>query len=283
MKNCPACLTQYTDDTLQYCLQDGTPLVDIRQADVPTVALGEADTVVQLPPGDMRFDTQPDGPKNAVAYQPSDKRSGSRTAIAVAITAFVMFIIFGLLGLASFLYFRDRQPVETANVKSDPSGNIAENKNADPQTSPSMTPRSANRPANSTPPAERPGAIDTQTRAEITGQIDGWRSSTEEMDLDALMGHYAASVDYYTRKGASIDFIRKDKNRAFSQFEDISLKITNIVITPNDSDDGVTAVFDKEWRFRGERGSTGKVRQQLQLEKIGGRWLITAEQDLRVY
>src|SRR5258708_25851817 len=48
MRICPACKTQYSDDTLQYCLQDGTPLTGGRGSDTPTVALGETETAVAL-------------------------------------------------------------------------------------------------------------------------------------------------------------------------------------------------------------------------------------------
>ena len=38
MKACPSCRTQYTDDTLRFCLQDGTPLIAYPDADEPSVS-----------------------------------------------------------------------------------------------------------------------------------------------------------------------------------------------------------------------------------------------------
>ncbi len=55
-------------------------------------------------------------------------------------------------------------------------------------------------------------------------------------------------------------------------------------VTPDASGEKATAVFDKEWNFEGaEKYSAGKVQQQLTLGKIGGRWLITGEKDLKTY
>ncbi|CAN5390527.1 hypothetical protein BH20ACI2_BH20ACI2_17290 [soil metagenome] len=288
MKSCPACLTQYTDDTLKYCLQDGTPLVTGFQSDVPTVVLGETETLVNPRPGESKFNTQPDvsGPKTPPGSHANVQRSGSKTAIAVAITALVMLMVFGGLGLVGFLYLRDRKQTVATNGNSSGSDNTALNKNLARPQIPSPTARVENdRVSNSSLPANRSktSSVDDQIRDEVTRHIDSWRSQTESMDVDSLMDHYASNVDYYNKRGAGIEFIRADKSRAFSRFSDIRLSLSNIDVTTNESDDNVTAIFDKEWLFRGERNSKGKVRQMLQLSKIGGRWLITAERDLKVY
>src|SRR5438552_19014995 len=63
MKKCPQCGTQYSDITLSFCLQDGTPLVVAPQTDTPTVVLGETETVVPRR-GAIRVpidDSQPSG------------------------------------------------------------------------------------------------------------------------------------------------------------------------------------------------------------------------------
>lgn len=288
MKSCPACLTQYTDDTLKYCLQDGTPLVPGFQSDAPTIVMGETETLVNPRPGESKLDTQPDisSQKTPPGSQADVQSSGSKTAIAVAITALVMLMVFGILGLAGFLYLRDQGQNVVTNVNSGGSDNIALNKKIAQSPIPSPTVRVENdHVSNSTLPANRSktSPVDDQTRDEIARQIDSWRSQTESMDMDSLMGHYASNVDYYNKRGARIDFIRADKSRAFSRFSEISLSLSNMDVKTNETDDIVTAIFDKEWHFRGERNSKGKVRQMLQLKKIGGRWLITAERDLKVY
>lgn len=288
MKSCPACLTQYTDDTLKYCLQDGTPLVPGFQSDAPTVVMGETETLVNPRPGESKLDTQPDvfSPKAISGSHASVERSGSKTAIAVAITALVMLMVFGVLGLAGYLYLRDQRQSVVANVNLNGSNNVALNKNT--ARSPAPLPTASVEDDRVSAPAlsanrSKTLPVDDQTRDEVTRQIDSWRSQTESMDMESLMGHYASNVDYYNKRGAGIDFIRADKSRAFSRFSEISLSLSNMDVTTNESDDSVTAIFDKEWHFRGERSSKGKVRQMIQFKKIGGRWLITAERDLKVY
>ena len=49
MKYCPACSSQYSDDTLSFCLQDGTPLEGgAKQSTIDTVAFTNPATVEKL-------------------------------------------------------------------------------------------------------------------------------------------------------------------------------------------------------------------------------------------
>ncbi len=277
MKSCPSCLTQYTDDTLMYCLQDGTPLITAAQSDLPTVVIGETDTLVNPRSRARNLDTKPD-----ISSSGKVDRPRSYTAVAVVTTVLVMLIVFGLLGFGTFLYFRNKTRLQTTNANSTISKSNQENRNT--ASSPTPT-RVENRPSNPPQPGNRATseAVNDETRDEIRRQIDSWREATEEMDLDSLMDHYAPKVEYYNKRGADPGFIRADKERAFARFDDISMNISNLEVTPADTDDRLSVVFDKEWRFRGERTSTGKVRQLLQLKKINGTWLITSERDLKVY
>src|SRR5687768_5888409 len=101
MKTCPSCRTQYSDDTLFFCLQDGTPLVG-SEAENPTVALGETETFVRRVGGE-HVDVPADDSDHAVwrqsvATQVAEPRMGkksSTTSIAVAVTALGMLFLFG--------------------------------------------------------------------------------------------------------------------------------------------------------------------------------------------
>ena len=46
MKYCPSCQTNYADDTLTFCLQDGTELKRASDSQMPTVILGELETLI---------------------------------------------------------------------------------------------------------------------------------------------------------------------------------------------------------------------------------------------
>jgi hypothetical protein len=97
------------------------------------------------------------------------------------------------------------------------------------------------------------------------------------------MSHYAATVDYYNKRGASVGSVRADKQRAFTTYDSIRITLSNMTVTPDASGDGATAVFDKEWVFEGVKYSAGKVQTQLKLKKVNGQWLISGERDLKVY
>src|ERR1051325_6980190 len=100
MKKCPQCGTQYSDVTLSFCLQDGTPLVAVPQTDTPTVVLGETETVVpgrnaiRVPIDDSQ--TSGWGQSQVTRVAPSPERKGSNTALAVVLTAAGMLVIFAV-------------------------------------------------------------------------------------------------------------------------------------------------------------------------------------------
>ncbi len=98
------------------------------------------------------------------------------------------------------------------------------------------------------------------------------------------MSFYADRLDYYNKKGASIDFVRKDKIRALSPYDDVKLNVSNLSVTPDSTGEIATAVFDKQWFFEGEeKYSEGKVQSQVKFKKFGGKWKIISEKDLKVY
>ena len=99
MKICPHCQTRYTDDTLQFCLQDGAALTsDDAQTSMPTVAFdGETETVVKSRPTDqIEFDLQtsnqsqnwqPAAASSAANYQTEPKKSNTGLIIATTVLA----------------------------------------------------------------------------------------------------------------------------------------------------------------------------------------------------
>ncbi len=267
MKICPACQTQYTDDTLQFCLQDGTPLAFASQTRTPTLVLNE-------PPS-----WQP-SQITSVSATPSQKK-GSKTFIVIAATVLVMFVVFGAVGIGAWLYFRNPQ-TETAKNTTDKPNAAVQLPNANTRTisSPQTTP-SPTRTANASVPANT--ADQSQTRNEVSQRLISWKSSAESLDLDENIAHYAEIVDYYKKEAASVAFIRADKIKAFSRYNSIQIKLTNISISVGQPEQEATVTLDKEWNFEGDKNSSGKVKQLIKMRKINDQWLITAEKDLKVY
>lgn len=271
MKICPACNAKYSDDTLLYCFDDGTPLVGPSGADMPTVVLGEIETAV--------------GKRNTGWHQTEvtrigdrPQRSGSNTLAAIALTALGMLILFGI---AAWLYLGSRQSEVGVNA-----ANTSNNENRrlnSPAPSPQMSQVQARIPAAPANNAPETGIDDPQIRSEVSQAINGWKSQAEALDLNSYMSHYARTVDYYRKPGASADFVRSDKQRAFSRYSSIDVNLSNMSVTTDSSGQTATAIFDKEWDFQGNGSSSGKVQQLMRLRKIGGQWLITAEKDLNLY
>lgn len=297
MKYCPKCQATYADDTLRFCLQDGTPLADADASASETVSFTDEATLVspkkveplnipvENPPSrDWEQSRQTTDSASATFPPPSSSSLSAvkkpKTALIVFLTAFIMLLFFGG-AIGAWFYFQKQN-----NLTASTTGKIkANDQNALPKTTPTPAPTPA-------PPANDFASIIKKTpetdpemvKEEVAEKVDEWTAATESLNLNTLMNYYADTVDYYNKAGVSANFIKSDKQRAFAAFSDISMDISNLRVTPNAAGDAATAVFDKEWTFEGEESySSGKVQSQLQLKKINDKWLITSEKDLRVY
>ncbi|MBK9215337.1 MAG: hypothetical protein IPM59_07005 [Chloracidobacterium sp.] len=284
MKVCPHCNAQYADDTLSFCLDDGTPLVHGMQADTPTVVLGETETYVARGP----FVPQPSEVTRVQTFDPSPPQKGANTGLTVALTALGMLLLFVVAGIAALLYMRSSPP-PAANVDTNislppptPNTNLnaatpVTNSNTTSSPIPTVSLPQTNTNVNS-------NISDGPANTEIPQRVYAWKSNMEARDLDAFMDNYASTLErYYTRSGMSRSEVRSDKARAFNRFSSMRVTVSNMVVT-SDGPSSATATFDKEWTFSGGGSSNnGKVRSQLKFQEIGGRWLIVSERDVRVY
>ena len=294
MKICPKCQTRYTDDALRFCLQDGTNLLsDDEQTSMPTVALSEEQaTVVRNRPNDkIEFDLQnskqsqtwqPHQTSGTVNYQTEPKKSN--TGLIVATTVLATLLI-AAVGIAAWFYVGNKKEfAKDVNVKNSFPENTSGNEN---KNSNSVLPPNADEKPNvkSSPTATPAPDFDpAKIRSEVSSTVDSWKSAAESRDLSDYMTNYAAAIDYYNKKSVSVNTVRADKQKAFSTYDNIEINLSNIRVMPDATSEKATAVFDKEWFFENtEKTSEGKVQTQLQLKKIGGKWKITSEKDLKVY
>lgn len=270
MKQCPSCKTQYTDDTLQYCLQDGTPLTAIS---VPGIPIDETETVISNRTRGQRADL------TEISARPrSEEVEGRRssTVLIVLLTVLATLLVFAI-GIAGYLtYVRQRQKEDARLTPNNGAPGV--NTTAAPVNRPTPTLTPTPKPTPTATPVNRAEA----TRA-VSDAVAAWNSDTESGNIDAVARRYADTVDYFRTSGASREAVRRDKERAFSAFNSIEINISNVKIDVDDSGGAATAEFDKSWRFEGERVSEGRVRSQLKFRKINGKWLITSEKDLAVY
>ncbi|HEV7889683.1 MAG TPA: protein kinase [Pyrinomonadaceae bacterium] len=136
---------------------------------------------------------------------------------------------------------------------------------------------------------ESGGVAPTFDAAELSKQvaeaIDDWADSTSKRDLDAHARSYAGTLEvFYKKTNIPVSQVITDRMRAFTRYDSMDVKITNVQVEPDPSGRRAAATFDKRWEFRSkDKTSTGFVRQQLTFVRRGDRWLITGERDLQVY
>ena len=298
MKYCPTCQTRYTDETLRFCLQDGSPLTEIADSDsnMPTVAFDSEETImasrqvepirVELP-GLERHSQPPTQDRIPVAAPVETKKSN--TAIIVLLTALVTLLLLGGGAIGAWLFMKNRKTEVAANVSNAPKTNRPTNANSvnNQENSVSNSESNALTPTPTATASPKPTLKPDETKnitADVEKVIDDWKDASENLDINRHLGNYADTVDYYKAGKVSRARVRADKQTAFDQYDSINFNISNVKITPDASGEKATAIFDKEWTFEGEeKYSSGKVQQLLTLNKINGRWLITGEKDLKVY
>lgn len=291
MKICPSCQTRYTDDTLQFCLQDGSNLIfeGENPASAPTVAFNEESTVVRakqvenLSAGQQNFGQSQNWQTGGAAdFQTAPKKPN--TALIVITTILATVLLFGALGVGAWFYFSNRNEAAEANVKKSFPDNSVKNtsKNASPTPASNTDEKSNAKPTPTAPTAPKFDADEIKT--EVADAVESLASLAESRELSAYMNYYADTVDYYNKRGASASAVRADKQRAFSIYDTIEMKISNLRVVPDASGEAATAVFDKQWYFENpQKSSEGKVQSELRFRKIGGAWKIIGERDLKVY
>ena len=159
MRNCPVCGTQYSDDTLLFCLQDGTRLIDVSETGPPIRAIEDTELVTSVRLGgqasDPRFMESQVTRVGTLGVSGPVSRTG-RTALAVGLTAVVMLVLFAFIGIVAYFAFRTTGNTDTGNVP---------NKNTDlsnlvvktsPSPSLSASPSATRIPSTPPPPAETP-------------------------------------------------------------------------------------------------------------------------------
>lgn len=280
MKKCPKCGSQYTDDTLRFCLQDGSRLGELPGKTDDGEVLTEFRRTEHADESEASRITR-------VAKRSTPVSGTSKVTVAV-IGGIALIFVFGILAVAAWVIFKNL-PTGNANNTNTPTPTPT----ATPKPTPTSTPpvtniNTANTGTFGTPtPFPTPAATPTvdlgHERVAIMQQVQQWKDATESGNLLSLMNNYASTVDYYNRRGASSATVRADKQRAYKLYSSMHIDITDFNAIVDSSGETATATFDKEWVFEGLERSTGKVKSQLKLKKFGARWYITGERDLKLY
>jgi hypothetical protein len=303
MKRCPTCQRRYADETLNFCLEDGAPLVEVNPSTQETLALetGEPPPTEILDPAlAPTFGTRNAKPATPTARQqaratrreevqnfapgaaaPPPARS---TTSVVALTVAATILLLGLGGLGAWLLLRDTDGGGGTEVARDGG-------NTDARPTPTNTPdlRGGN---TSTPTVTQTPATPTPTprdttgaRREVAGALEGWRRTLTNPDFNAHMAYYADMLHtYYNAKNVEVGTVRSNVARAYSTYDTFDVRIDNLQIEVDPSGERAVATFDKTFKFAsGQKVFEGAGLNRFWFEKINGRWLITGEKDLKTY
>lgn len=314
MKRCPTCQRTYTDDSLRFCLQDGTALLSVddapssfdpsatlvlneggggrREPPPPTETLARQ-TAQTLPARKPKPTALPQPPRATVldATEATVHAPGSQnSALVIGLTVTVAILLLALGGIGAWMLLRDDKGGESKEERA------ADNRNSavEPVTnsdgrSASQSPASSSR----TPPAPTPSPTATATappantaaiREQVTATLNAWAAASMAHDIDTHMSYYADTLDqYYSSTNTSAARVRADRERAYAIYSTIVIRLSNINVTVDSPGERAVATFDKTWNFEGGKSSSGSVQQRMWLAKMGGRWRITGEKDLKVY
>jgi hypothetical protein len=322
MKRCPTCQRAYPDDTLRFCLEDGTALVNVSAADSdatllmdsasgeppPTeiLPMGSAPTVRAYDEGATLRRAKPAATANQQARltfndlpniaTPATKPRNTTSVVAISVVATILLL--GLGGLGAWLMLKDKSSSASGNNSNVPAmsnnntpGSKSGNTNTPPVVvstpvstpTPLMTPAST--PISSVTPTPTTQSTDTSAaRREVMNALNGWTETMRSADLNGHMSYYASTLHtYYMQSNYSASRVRDNVARAFSKYSTFDVRLSNIQIEVDPSGQSAIATFDKTFVFSGATNYSGSGLNRFWFEKIGGRWLITGEKDLKTY
>lgn len=314
MKRCPTCRRIYTDDTLNFCLEDGASLESVANASLDetlTLDANEPPATEILPAGfaptvsarktppTIRQEVRATRDEFQHVASPEPRQRNTTSVVALTVVATILLLALG--GLGAWLLLRDKTNddggnLNIANTGKGDSRNINSNTGEQVSKTPQLTNDNANdlpgvvaetpTPQPSPTPQPTPQVTDTETaRREVSSALNGWRQTMINPQLDAHMGYYADVLHtYYNARDVSVSRVRSNVARAYSTYSVFDVQITNLQIEVDSSGMRAVATFDKTFEFRNdEKRYAGSGLNRFWFERIGGRWLITGEKDLKTY
>lgn len=275
MKHCPSCESQYADETLSFCLQDGTILTDgPKQSTIDTVAFTNPLTVEKfLQTEEMRVKF-PDQTRKFKPYfvnpvRPAEKPKSSRVLWAAVLP---MLLVLGAAGFGGWYYLNNQNQVATDKmfVSNPPEKTSTPNLPVAETVSEKINQPQTTNPDNS------------DVKKEITDFINSWKTSFESRKITEYTAKYADTVNYFDKDGTGIKEISSEVQKTFNSYTEIEIILSNIRVAVDADNDKATAVFDKEWSYETDKDLTeGKAHIKLQFQKIGNEWKIVSEKNLK--
>ena len=168
MKQCPSCKRTYTDETLLYCLEDGSALNAVYDSEA-TQVMPFPRTPIVTPP-----QVSPSYPPPSTPFPPP-QHGRSRAPVYVLIALLLLVLGGGALALLIFGYSRLQDSSANANVNQ---GSVTQSSSSQSSPSPSFPFQSLSSP--SPTPQSSPSASPTPLSRQLVGT---WRTNVVENNV----------------------------------------------------------------------------------------------------
>jgi serine/threonine protein kinase len=208
----------------------------------------------------------------------STKQSNMTKTIGVTVVVTLLLIGLGGLGFRVLFSAKEESGISAPGnsrlpAQATPSASQPQRLPIAPATQVSITPSPYQEPVNT-----------SLLTSEVRDVLAGWANAARAHDLDSQMTYYADTVNpYFKRRNVSAAAIRADRAVAYARYSKLDVQLSNVNIILDQSGTQATATFDKAFAFEGEKYFSGSVNTKLWLTKLGSRWLITGERDLKVH
>ena len=244
MKQCPLCKQVYDDADLNFCLSDGTPLLE-SAAEQPTIVRSAPNTTGVTP-------ASPKGVHPAFAY--------------LTVGFFALLIGGGVV--AWWMSQKNTFPNENSAGRNENRPLVDGNENKLPNT---------NRPIST-----ETGPDMTLITGEVGTALNGWVNTLRDHDLEAHLRYYDTRLDaYYGKTNVNDVQLRKSNQDLFAKYTAFGLNISDVKISFDPASGQATTIFDSTYDFRGNKPHSGVAKSELRWKKVHGAWKITSERDLK--
>ena len=213
MKRCPTCQRTFSDESLSFCTEDGTPLLPVQDEEITRVTTDRRDEEWKAPP------YQP--PPNSAQVPP--RQAKGVPWVVVIIIALVLGVVVGVIALALLV-------PRLANRQREASRSAA-NTNVAPNPSPSLSEAPSNANSNQAHEVSQPPGDKDQVLGALTAIENDWTIANINADkgkLDVILaddfvgsgpdGRVLGKVEY-------IDTIQRDTSIEKWEFEDLQLTL----------------------------------------------------------
>ena len=252
MKQCPTCKRAYADETLTYCLDDGSLLS----------APYDSEATQRIPP--PRMTSLPATvPSNLYQAHPEQSRRTGNPALPYIIVGLLALLVGG--GLVALITFKDRGAPPAQSSTSLPASSPATTINKQDQVNATEEPTIKSGQDRTSP---------ILTTDAVKSLINRWVSAQNKKDLAAYQSCYGASFEGVKRTASGrlyhydLDAWMRDRRRMMTAAEGLNIEVKNLRVSIEDDVAGVE--FDQYYRSR-QYSDWGPKTMKVKLTPVGER------------